>query len=350
MSDMNYSAIAASLATIFSNKVANQINRSTVITQLFPVVTGDSHNINWVASFGSATGKVIADGAVVDRTNDPQKDDKVPASLNYGTYSETFGVTGRALAGALASGNPSELKNLFASEIKDASERFAKRVEIDLFTGAGVNDAFVGMNASAGALRATGTYANIDRAVRTQWAATEMANGGVGRALTLSLMRDMRRRIYIASGSKPDLIVTTPELHMKYGELIGQQRRWMQDVHLRGQKVTLDGGYQYLEFDGIPVIEAVDAVTGTMDFVSSSSMEIVTQPDPINMINQSMGPIEVKGTAEEQFGDPGARIRARINPLGRDGDRYQFQLLAYLGFRCKRPNTGGIISDLNYQL
>lgn len=350
MSDMNYSAIASSLATIFDNRITSQINRATVITQLLPVVPGQSHNVNWVASFGTGVGRVVADGAVVDRTNDPAKDDKVPASLNYGTYTEVFGVTGRALAGAAATGNPAALENLFAEELGDAASRFAKKIEMDLFTGDGTNNSMIGMNASAGMLRATGVYANIDRAVRTQWAATELLNGGVGRTLTLDLMRDMRRRIYVASGVKPDLIITTPELHQKYGGLIGQQRRFVQDVYLRGQQIKLDGGYQALEFDGIPVIEAVDCPTGVMNFISSQYVEIVPQPDPVTMVNQSMGYVGAQGTPEEQFGTPPARIQARINPLGRDGDRYQFQLIAYLCARIKRPNSGGMIGDLNYLL
>lgn len=350
MSDTLYSTIATSLATLFDPELTSQINRATVTTPLLPIKPGDSHNVNWVARFGSGVGRVVADGAVVDRTNDPQKDDKVPATLNYGTYTEVFGVSGRALSGALATGNPMALKNLFAEEITEAAERFAKKIEIDLFTGTGANDGIIGMNATAGSLRSTGVYANIDRSVRTQWAATEMLNGGVGRALTLSLMREMRRRIYNASGLKPDVIITTPELHQKYGELISVQRRYVQEVTLRGQTIKLDGGYQMLEFDGIPIIEAVDCPTGVMNFVNSRYVQIMVQPDPVTQVNQSMGPIGVAGTPEEQFGQPPERIRARINPLGRDGDRYQFQLLAYLTARNKRPNSGGMIGDLNYQL
>lgn len=349
MTDMNYAAIAGALATLFDADITSQINRSTVVTQLLPVVPGQSHNINWDVRFGTAVGRTVADGAVVDRTNDPAKDDKVPATLNYGIYTDVFGVTGFALRAAANTGNPMALRNLFAEELSDSAERFAKKIEIDLFTGAG-GTGMVGMNATAGALRATGVYANIDRSVRTQWAATEMLNGGVGRALTIPLMREMRRRVYIASGLKPDLIVTTPELHQKYGELIGQQRRWMQDVTLRGQKITLDGGYQYLEHDGVPVIESVDAVAGTMNFINSRFMQIIPMPDGADEVNRAMGMVGVQGSEEEQLGMPAPRIRARIQPLGVDGDRFQFQLIAYLALRNKRCNSGGILGDLNAAL
>ncbi len=349
MSDQAYSTISNSLATLFENDITSQINRSTVMLQILDVVPGQAHNVNFVVRFGTAVGRTTTDGAVVDRTNDTQKDDKVPAQLNYGIYTEVFGVTGLALAGALATGNPLALKDLFAEELGDAVERFAKKVEIDIFTGNGSN-AIVGMNATAGALRATGVYANIDRAVRTQWAATEMLNGGVGRALTLDLMREMRRRIYVASGTKPDVIVTTPELHQKYGALMGQQRRWVQDVTLRGQRVTLDGGYQVLEFDGIPVIESVDCPAGVMDFINTRRLQVVPLPDNISSVNQGMGQVGVKGTEETQFGMPTPKLTARINPLGRDGDRVQFQLIAYIAMRNKQCNSGGLIGDLNAAL
>lgn len=349
MSDQALATISNSLATLFDNDITSQINRSTVMLQILDVVPGQAHNINWVARFGTAVGRTTSDGAVVDRTNDTQKDDKVPAQLNYGIYTEVFGVTGLALAGAYRTGNPQALKDLFAEELSDAVERFAKKVEIDIFTGAGANS-IIGLNSTAGALRATGIYANIDRSVRTQWAATEMLNGGVGRALTLDLMREMRRRIYVASGTKPDVIVTTPELHQKYGSLIGQQRRWMQDVTLRGQKITLDGGYQMLEFDGIPVIESVDCPTGVMDFINTRRTQIVPLPEMVGGVNQGMAQVGVKGTEETQFGMPTPKLTARINPLGRDGDRVQFQLIAYLQMRNKQCNSGGILGDLNAAL
>ena len=76
---------------------------------------------------------------------------------------------------------------------------------VDLYIGTGAADHITGLVATAGGITNTGTYANIDRAVRTQWQGTVNSNGGVGRALTFDLMRDQRKNMYIASGFKNDL-------------------------------------------------------------------------------------------------------------------------------------------------
>jgi len=347
MTTVNLSAVAASLGTIFEDQIVSQINRATVLLQVLPTGFGNTHNIKWVNRFGTGTGSTITDGADVDRTSGVGNDDRVAATLEYGTYNESFAVTGKALAGALATGNPADLKNLFAEELSDAIERLTKKLQLDLYTGTGTSEAMLGLYATAGALRATGTYAGIDRAVRTQWAATEMLNGSVVRALTLDLMREMRRRIYIASGKKPDLIVTGPIVHEKYGKLMGQQRRYVQEVLMRGQRIVLDGGYQLLEFDGIPVLEDVDAPADKMAFLNTRYLRVLQLPDSPSAVNQSQGMVGLKGTDEEQLGMPSAKLQARINPLGRDGDKYVFQLILYPQLQNKRCNAGGFIGDLD---
>lgn len=340
--------IANSLTTIFEDRIVSQINRATVLLQILPCGPGyTGKNISWVARFGTAVGASTAEGATVSTFNN---DDKIPATLEYATYTDAFGVTGRALAGAMAAGNPAELANLFLDELNNSTERLAKGVAIDLYTGSGAANVIMGLVASSGGIMNTGTYATIDRAARTQWQGTVMSNGGVGRALTFDLMREMRRRIYNASGAKPDIIVTTSELHQKYGTLFGQQRRWVADVTLRGNKITLDGGYYALEMDGIPIFEDIDCPTGDMLFLNSNFINVFQLPDGVTAVNQSMAMIGISGSPEEQLGAPTAKLTARINPLGRDGDQYKFQLIIYPQLRVKRPNTCGVIVDLDATL
>lgn len=350
MSDANYAAVASTLGTIFEDDIVSSINRATVLLQMMPTGPSRSHTINWSVRFGTGTGKTTTDGADVDLTTDPGFDPKVPAQLSHGIYMEPFAVTGLALAGAMATGNPAALKDLFAEELGDAIERLAKKLAIDLYTGDGTSGAMIGLYATAGALRATGVYAGIDRAVRTQWAATELLNGGVPRALTLDLMRDMRQRVYTASGKKPDLIICEPALHTKYGKLLGQQRRYVQEVTLRGQRIVLDGGYYMLEFDGVPVLEDVDSPAGKMAFLTSRFLRLQQLPDAITAVNQGMAQVGVKGTDEEQLGMPNAKLTARINPLGRKGDKYVFQLILYPQLVNRRCNASGYIGDLDATL
>lgn len=340
--------IASSLTVIFEDQIVSQINRATVLLQVLPVGYGTTgKDISWTARFGTDVGGARAEGADVATLN---RDAKAPAKLDYGTYDDAFGVTGKALAGARAAGNPNDLANLFVEELGDCVERLAKGVALDIYTGTGAADHIMGLVATGGGIMNTGTYAGIDRAARTQWQGTVMSNLSIGRALTFSLMREMRRRIYTASGLKPDLVVCEPALHEKYGSLFGQQRRYITEIRLRGSVITLDGGYQMLEFDGIPVLEDVDCPAGQMLFLNTRYVRVLQLADDVNDVNQSKAMIGLAGTPEEQLGMPTAKLKARINPLGREGDLYRFQLICYPQLQVRRPNSCGVIIDLDATL
>lgn len=348
MTQLALTDIASSLTVIFEDQIQSQINRATVLLQVLPTGYGlTGKDISWVARFGTAVGGARGEGVDVATLN---KDTKVPARLDYGTYDDAFGVTGKALAGARAAGNPADLANLFVEELGDCVERLAKGIAQDIYTGTGATDHIMGLLASSGGIMDTGTYALIDRSTYPQWQGTVMTNGSVGRALTFDLMREMRRKIYVASGLKPDLIVCEPALHEKYGTLFGQQRRYVTEIRLRGAAITLDGGYQMLEFDGIPVLEDVDAPSGDMLFLNTRYVRVLQLPDEINDVNQSKAMVGLAGTPEEQLGMPSSKLSARINPLGREGDLYRFQLILYPQLQVRRPNSCGVIRDLDATL
>lgn len=346
MSAMTLSTISSALADFFEDRVAMQINRAVVLAQLLPKSAGQGKNIQWVARFGSAAptaNGVIADGADVSVY---ESDTKVPAVLQFGTYNQAFSLTGKARAAAMAAGNPNELMNLFAEEFEEATQRLAVGIGTDLYTGAGTSNIIMGLIASAGGLAATGTYAGIDRGTYTQWAGNVLANGGVERPVTFELMRAMRRTIYTASGLKPDLIVCDPLTHERYGNLFGSERRYIQDVRLRGEKITLDGGYQVLEFDGIPVVEDVLCPAGNMLFLNTAQVHLKQLPDMVDGVNRASGSAAVAGTDEERFGAGPIGMNARIQPLATTGDAFKFQLILYPQLQVRRPNACGWIDDL----
>jgi hypothetical protein len=329
MALVTLSALAASLTTRFRSEVENQINRATVLMHLLP--KGDNE-----------IGAARAEGAdVVNQNND----DKTPATLEFGNYDDAFGVTGKALRAAAAAGNPEQLAALFAEQLRDSMGRLAKGIAIDLYTGSGATNFIHGLLASAGPLAATGTYANILRSSFPQWASTVFSNGGIPRQLDKPLMRRVRTLIYTASGMKPDLIVCSPRVHEQYGNTFTTDRRYMQDVRLRGQTIALDGGWSALEFDGIPVIEDVDCTDGVMLFLTTSMLAIKQLPD-IGSGNPAMQTVAVKGTGEEQLGDRSTQITARVNSLSRNGDKVNMQLISYLQLQCRRPNACGVLTDL----
>lgn len=342
--------IAGALAELFDDQIASQINRSVVLLQLLPFALASGQVLVWDAEFGaeSPTTPTLADGATVVDFND---DDIVKAKLDFGTYSEAFSITGKARAAALASGNPRELADLFGEKIERAIRRQAKSLGKDLYSGTG-GDALVGLLSTNGPMDSVGTYASIDRGTYTQWAGNKLAGGGNPRALTLGLMRDAKRRTYEKSGEWPDLIVCDAFQQDKYGSLLGSERRYMQDVTMRGQKITLDGGFRALEFDGIPVIADVNCPAGTMLFLHTPALAVRQLPDGGAPWQGSAGAVDLHGTGEAQLGGSNAgaggsvRLRSRINPLARVGDKYPFQLVCYPQIQCKRPQSQTQLIDL----
>lgn len=345
MAALDLAAIADALATIFEDRIAMQINRAVVLSQLIPVKDGTGKNLSWTARFGTATpaGAVIADGADVSVYN---SDIKVPATLDYGTYHDAFSITGKARAAAAVTGNPVELEDLYGEEIEESVTRLASAIGVDLYSGDGSTDTIMGLIATNGPMKATGSYANISRSTYPQWAANILSNGAVERALTFALMRKMDRTVYTASGRHTDLIVCDPVVHEKYGELFGDQRRYTQDVYVRGEKVTLRGGYKALEFDGTPVVKDKNCPAGKMLFLDTSSLLIRPLPHAPDAVNQGRGMIALHGTAEDQFGPAKNVLTARINPLAISGDAYKFQLICYPQLQGKRCNCLGTIEDL----
>lgn len=352
MSTVSASDIASALSTIFEDRVMNQVNRSVVGLKLLPHEVVDGKILAWDAKFknsGETATSYTTDGADISTYN---ADDYVPASLSWGVYTkEAFGVTGLARATARSNRSPAGLEDLYGVELMDAVTRLTKNMARDIWTAAGsggaVNGLFLGSTLTTNApLAASGTYASINRATYADWKGNVLANGGVPRALSFQLMRDMRRTIYDACGEMPDLIVCDSFQHEQYGMLFGDQRRYLQEINLRGQKYVLDGGYKALEFDGIPIVADVNAPAGQMTFMNTNYVSICQVPDGADDVNQSRGIMQLMGTGEEQFGDGQTQLFCRINPLARSGDAYKFQLVLYPQVRVKRCNAQGVLSDL----
>lgn len=338
------------LTTIFADDLTTAINRACVLPQVLPVKSFAGKNISWVVRFTNGSGYTngaVADGADVAAYN---KDTKVPATLQYCTYIEAVSVGGRAQAAAAAAGNPAELANLIGEELGEASQRLALAISQGFYTGTGASNELQGLYSTTGTtyggLLATGTYAGIDRATYTEWAANVDAGSSVNRGLTVDLMRDMMKTIYTACGEFPDVIVTDPIQWNKYGKLLGQFRQLKQEVTMRGQKIVLDGGFRALDFDGIPVIQDVNHPAGKMSFLNTRHVYIAQLPFYRVMTND-VGEMALAGTAEEQFGAGGIKLGARIKHLAESGDALKLELISYPQIVVKNPNRCGSLTYLS---
>lgn len=341
MADIGFSAITGVLGTRLAPRIAKQMQRSCPTLSLLRVEPSNAQDVRWVVETGTGVGTVEADGAAISSFS---ADTKTLANLGWGIYQDSIQINGLARAAAMAQNNPEELADLVMRELGTAVNRVAKLMGQDLFVGV-TSGGWVGLKASGtttGAIGSTGTYALVNRGgggSLGQFASNTDANGGNPRPLTFDLMRTMRRKIYTASGLHPNLIVCDPVLYQLYGQLFNQERRWIQFG-------KLDGGFTTLEFDGIPVVQDINAEAGVMYFLNTDHTYIVQQENPSDAMNGGQGSTAVKGHEEEQLGPRATQLTLRINPLARTGDHIRVQVIGYSQLKAERPNCCGTLVDL----
>jgi hypothetical protein len=348
-------AITNALPTLLADKVIPQMNRSAPELQLIPFKAGQHKNLVFDVEFKNASesaNSALAEGAAVSTYGD---DDIVPATLNWCDYSESIAVTGKALSsarGSAGAGGASELQDLWTHKTMGAVRRLAKNLGRDFWTGPGTGNRMLGLYGgstltSGAPLSNAGTYAGVNRATYADWKANVLLNGGVQRPLSFDLMRDMRKAIYDACGEMPDLIMCDSTQHEAYGKLFGDQRRYVQEVTIRGQKITLDGGYRALEFDGIPIIASVNHPAGYMTFLNTNYVKMAALDDMPTEANRSPRMVQLQAMPEEQLQSGTCPFRARLNPLAVTGDLYPIQMILYPQIYVERCNAFGVLGDLN---
>lgn len=346
MAALEFSGITGVLASRFEDALVSLMNRSVPLAALLPVTPGQGKNIQWVVRSGTDTGSAIADGADVSTYN---SDTKTPATLQWAVYHDAFAITGLAYEAARASGNPAELADLFMEEMGESLQRLAVILGTHLYTGnAGASPGQIAglVETTNGALKATGTYAAINKASVTQFQGNELLNGGILRPLSFQLMHDLDRTIYEASGFKPDLYVCAPVQHERMALLYQAERRYVKEVSVRGQTITLDGGVNVLEWNGRTVLEDRLCPSDKVLGLNTQYVQWKALPSVANGFNRAMGNAAPAGTPEMQLGQRSLPFAARIQPLAITGDKFKFALYVYCQAQVKKPNACGVLGDL----
>jgi hypothetical protein len=344
--------ITAALATLFEDVLATQWNRAVVFSKLIPCKGSYGQNINWdirdVDGSTAAGSSMVAEGAASPAATD---DAVEKATLEFCNYADSFAVSGKALNAARATGNPNQLADLFGEKLMECVSRLAKNLNSEWFLGTGASNHIAGLcDPTNGALKASGTYAGVDKAAKTLFQGNELLNGGMLRPLSIQLMRDAMRAIYTASGEMPDLIVTDPIQFARYGMLFGEQRRYLDNMSTSAGTFKLDGGFKALEFDGIPIVQDKDAPASKVLFLNTNRVCIRQLND--TLVNASLGGqntgamIRLAGTPETQMGAGTTGLTARLIPLAVAGDSYQFELIIYPQIQVTRPNACAMLGDL----
>jgi hypothetical protein len=344
--------ILTSLSQVFAPALDRQFNHLSVLAELLPKQNGAGKNVAWDVRFSRTTHAAnFTEGADV-AAGEFNVDVTQPASLSWAAYRAAFALSGLSVAAAAGSvGSALELLDQFGSNLVDAGSDLVSQINAGLYSAAGTGSLLAGLS-GAGAIAATGTYANINRSTYAEWAANVLSNGGVGRALTKALMDQMEENIYSACGMMPDIIVTTPALARTYESLFDTIQRVIVErgditsinpnvTNVGGGMIPANTGYTGLSYKGIPIYRDRNCPTGKMFFLNRQYVAIRVLPQ-VNMGNSVMQQNTMLA------GAPGndTRIQARIDSLAKNGDADKFQLVAYLQLAVRKPNACGLIDDL----
>jgi hypothetical protein len=142
------------------------------------------------------------------------------------------------------------------------------------------------------------------------------------RALTFKLMQKMFDKVEEKAGVGygPDTIMTTKPIRREYLDLCLADRRAVNTM-------TLDGGWEALDYNGVPLMVDDDAIDGEMYFLTLKDIQLYRMSD------------------YDWMSKDGA-ILSRISNV----DAYEAVLYRYAELGCRRRNSQGVIADLAYEL
>lgn len=334
--------LSDALSEQFENEIVRAINRESLLLSVLPTIRGNGKRSAWDVQGDNTAGGSYAEADDVQEA-EYGSEAEIPATLGWGLYRTPFRVTGLAQAAAATTDRPSELQEYWLEKMFGAVSRLGQLINIDLYTGVGANK-ILGLYATAGALLDTGTYAGIDRSTNTFWQGNVVGNSGTPRPISFSLMREVVREIFIASGREPDLIVTDPIQWDKYAALFDSNRRYTIDtIRTAAGEIKLSGGHRALEFDGRPVLRDKDHPAGKMSFIDTANVRVKFLPTRANQPST-----EAEGTFA--IHDDRGRVSGlpcRIEHLGKTGDTTKSFAKVYPQLVNRRCNSSGALIDLS---
>lgn len=161
----------------------------------------------------------------------------------------------------------SQIADLLEGKIKQAEMGLAERIANDMFNGAGISSKeILGLDTM---VAASGTVGTINGTTYTWWRSYVESSS---EALSIAKMRTAKNTANLgAGGSKVSIIVTTQTLFEKYHSLLTAS--YQMNPTKEGKRLG-DGGFENVEFEGVPVVYDEQATSGVMYFINKDNYQL----------------------------------------------------------------------------
>jgi len=198
------------------------------------------------------------------------------AEFNWKQYSVSLSISGLE---ERQNNGTSRIINLLDAKTTQAEMSLTESLSVGLFSD-GTGNGGKNLTGLAAMVTNSGTYGGISSSANTWWKAGVEATV---ETLGLPKMRTAYNTASVGGKDTPTLIVTTQALFETYESLFtnvaisGGGTSF--STPTEGMKNMADGGFQSLQFKGVPIVWDEQCPTGTMYFLNAKHMKLVMHKD-----------------------------------------------------------------------
>lgn len=345
--------IVAAFNLLYMDELADAIRRDSVLLSLLSVQQDRNSTCTWSVKTSARNTAKVSTGADVSGS-DFSNHERSQASLAWARYEGFAAVDG--LAQALSAANaPGRIgvtidPDVLREEVMDAIDEVAMLLSTHAYTGNPASNQISGADTMA----AGNTYAGIDKTALTtpaEWAAA--VNTEAASALDFDVLRTkLIRPFKDATGRLPEFITCDGATFDRVGALFGSDRRYIDTVTTASAgtvDLKLAGGFNALEFDGVPIIEDRHATADTLyawDSRSSSFRQVPTMQSAMVPGDRMQGAVKaLTGSGfpadaadrivAQRVASATGRLQPSIHPLAKLGDSERMMVKVYVQLRHK---------------
>ena len=201
------------------------------------------------------------------------------AEYNWKQYSVSISISGKE---ERQNAGTSRIVNLLDAKIKQAELSLTESLSEGLFSD-GTGNSSKNLTGLAAMVNNSGTYGGINSSTYTWWKA---GVDSTSESLSLADMRTAFNTASVGGKDTPDLIVTTQSLFEAYEGLFTQvavtgsnARAGDFSTMSEGQKKIADGGFQTLQYKGVPIVWDEQCTAGYMYFLNTKHMKLVVHKE-----------------------------------------------------------------------